>query len=80
MPELKNKTWKESLKSRKYDDHKHCMVCGRAVPSDRDFCTQDCKEKYSKADKKKGKSSTIQIVVLVVVMIITMFVVPRLLG
>ncbi|UYP46351.1 hypothetical protein NEF87_002636 [Candidatus Lokiarchaeum ossiferum] len=80
MPELKNKTWKESLKSRKYDEHKHCMVCGRAVPMDRDFCTQDCKEKYSSADKKKGRSSTIQIVVLVVVMIFTMLVVPRLLG
>ncbi len=80
MPDVKNKSWKDSLKTRRYEEHKHCIVCGRAVPIERDFCTQDCKDSYSKADKKKGKSSKIQIAVLVVVMIFTMLVVPRLLA
>jgi predicted nucleic acid-binding Zn ribbon protein len=79
MPEVKNKSWKDSLKSRKYDEHKHCIVCGRAVPMDRDFCTQECKEKYSSADKKKGRKNWVQIAVLGVVMVVVIFLGPTLL-
>ncbi len=63
-------SWKEALKARKYDEHKHCTICSRAIPMDRDFCSQECKDKYSKADKSKSRKNTIQMVVLGVVMVV----------
>ena len=80
MPEIKGKTWKDSLKTRKYEEHKHCVVCGRAVSQAQDFCSQECKDQYNKADKDKGKKNTIQIVIMVVLVIVMIFVVPRLMG
>ena len=80
MPEIKGKTWKDSLRSRKYEEHKHCVVCARAVPTTQDFCSQECKDSYKKADKDKGKKNTIQIVVMVVLVIVMIFVVPQLMG
>lgn len=68
-------SWKESLKKRKFDEHKHCVICRKAITVDQDFCSQECKDKYSKDDKKKSRSSTLQIVifgVLLVVMLIVM--------
>lgn len=79
MPEIKGKSWKDTLKTRKYEEHKHCMVCGRAVNISQDFCSQECKDKYQKADKSKSKKSTITIIVMVV-MVIAIFFLPRLLG
>ena len=79
MPEIKGKTWKDSLKTRKYEEHKHCIVCGRAVPQTQDFCSQECKDGYKKADKSKSKKNTISIVVMVV-MVIAILIVSRLLG
>lgn len=81
MPDVKkNISWKESLKSRKYEEHKHCVVCGRAVPMEQDFCSAECKDGYTKADKKKGRTNTIQMVVLIAVMVIMIVVVPKLFG
>ena len=76
MAEVSRKSWKKSLKSRAYDEHKHCIVCGKAVPMDQDFCSLDCKDSYSKKDKKKSRGNIIQIAVfgvLIVVMFIIMF-------
>ncbi len=79
MPEIKGKSWKDSLKTRKYEEHKHCIVCGRAIHISQDFCGQECKDQYNKADKKKSKKNTISIVIMVV-MVIAILIVPRLLG
>ncbi|MHA1585302.1 MAG: DUF2116 family Zn-ribbon domain-containing protein [Promethearchaeota archaeon] len=68
-------SWKENLKMRPWGEHKHCLVCQRAIPMDRDFCSQECKDQYNKKDKKKGKKNKIQIIVfgaLIVVMLIVM--------
>ncbi len=80
MPEIKGKTWKDSLKTRKYEEHKHCVVCARAVPTTQDFCSQECKDSYKKTDKDKGKKNTIQIVIMVVLVVVMIFVVPSLMG
>ncbi|MCK5343169.1 MAG: DUF2116 family Zn-ribbon domain-containing protein [Candidatus Heimdallarchaeota archaeon] len=80
MSEIKSKSWKDSLKTRKYGEHKHCVVCGNAINIDRDFCSTDCKEGYTKADKKKSRSSKIQLVVMGVVMVVLLILMPILTG
>lgn len=75
MAENIRKSWKKSLKTRPYEEHKHCLVCGRAVPLDQDFCSLECKDSYGKADKKKSRSNMVQIAVfgvLIVVMFLIM--------
>lgn len=34
-------------------NHKHCQVCGDAIPADERFCTDECREKYEAMIKKK---------------------------
>jgi predicted nucleic acid-binding Zn ribbon protein len=81
MSESKSKSsWKDSLKSRKYEEHKHCVVCGNAILTDRDFCGTTCKESYTKADKKKSRSSKIQLIVMGVVMVVLLVLMPLLTG
>ncbi len=33
--------------------HKHCPVCGRAIPPDEEFCSDECREKMEILAKKK---------------------------
>ena len=33
--------------------HKHCQICGKAVPIEEDFCSEECKEKMEQMVKKK---------------------------
>ena len=33
--------------------HKHCSICGKAVPVDIDFCSDECEEKMQVMVKKK---------------------------
>ena len=80
MSETKSKSWKDSLKVRKYGDHKHCVVCGNAINPNQDFCSTTCKDSYTKADKKKSRSSKIQLVVMGVVMVVLLILMPMLTG
>ncbi|GAB4327651.1 MAG: hypothetical protein Kow0069_34640 [Promethearchaeota archaeon] len=50
--------------------HKHCSVCGRAIPLDREFCSQECADHYRGFEKKKEKRSYMQIVFLVIMMVV----------
>lgn len=27
-------------------DHRHCKVCGKAVPPNKEFCSEECRLKY----------------------------------
>jgi predicted nucleic acid-binding Zn ribbon protein len=69
-----SKSWKTSLKQKKWGEHKHCLVCGKAVNLEQDFDTQECKDKYQKLDKDKNKKGTWQIAMIFVVMIVMMIV------
>ena len=33
--------------------HLHCRICGKAIPSDEDFCSDLCKEKMEAMVKKR---------------------------
>lgn len=76
MAESSKKSWKKALKTRAYEEHKHCIVCGKAIPLDQDFCSLECKDSYSKADKKKSRGNITQIIIFGV-LIVVMFIVFR---
>ncbi|MHA1733666.1 MAG: DUF2116 family Zn-ribbon domain-containing protein [Promethearchaeota archaeon] len=71
--------WKQKLRQ-KIPPHKHCSVCGKSIPLDREFCSQECADKYRGFEKKKGRKSYIQIGFLVVMMVVFMFIFPLFMG
>lgn len=32
--------------------HKHCGVCGKAIPEDKQFCSVKCREVYEQREKR----------------------------
>ena len=68
-------TWKSSLK-KKYDEHRHCPVCGISVPIDKEFCSLECTDKYKGYDKKKKRGNYIQFALIGVMMVVFMFIMP----
>ena len=68
------KNWKSALKSRKWGEHKHCNICGISIPSDEDFCSEECRGKYFKTENSKQSKNKFCMIGTVVVMIV-MFVI-----
>ena len=69
----KKPAWKDAL-NQKWSPHRHCIVCGKAVPPDEDFCAQGCRDKYQTAEKSKSKKNNLQLVLIFGVFIVFMVV------
>ncbi len=52
-------SWKDQIK-KKWGPHGHCPICGKAMPTDKQFCSQTCRDNYLTHEKKKKKKSRIQ--------------------
>gem|GEM_PF-175162 len=37
------------------DPHKHCLVCGKAIPTDKNFCSEKCEGYYEQKVKKQKR-------------------------
>lgn len=33
--------------------HKHCSICGKAIPAEEEYCSENCKERFEAIQKKK---------------------------
>ena len=42
--------------------HKHCPVCGRPIPLNRDFCSRICEEKWKERKKREKRWSLIWLI------------------
>jgi len=60
-------SWKEQIK-KKWGPHLHCIICGKAVPPDKKFCSQACRDNYLVHEKKQKKKGRIQMIFLFVMM------------
>ncbi len=68
-------TWKEQIK-KKWGPHLHCSICGKAIPPDKKFCSQACRDKYiglESKQKKRGRFQMIFLFALMGVMLLFMF-------
>jgi len=36
-------------------DHRHCMTCGKAIPPDKEFCSEECRKKYERVRMKEER-------------------------
>ncbi len=57
-------TWKDQIK-KKWGPHSHCPICGKAMSTDKQFCSQNCGDNYHASQKKQKKKSRIQMLFMV---------------
>jgi len=57
-------------------DHRHCVICGKAIPPDEQVCSPDCREKLElgREREKKSKRMMLIIYVIMIVALIILFV------
>ena len=36
-------------------DHRHCMTCGKAIPPDKEFCSEECRKKYERVRMREER-------------------------
>ncbi|GAH65694.1 unnamed protein product [marine sediment metagenome] len=53
---MSQSTWKDQIK-KKWGPHNHCPICGKAMPTEKQFCSQNCRDNYHGTQKKKKKKS-----------------------
>lgn len=68
---MSQSSWKDQIK-KKWGPHQHCPICGKAMPTDRKFCSQGCKDNYIEQDRKQKKKSRIQCIFLIVMLAVMM--------
>ncbi|MFX1477172.1 MAG: DUF2116 family Zn-ribbon domain-containing protein [Promethearchaeota archaeon] len=74
-------SWKDQIK-KKWGPHSHCPVCGKAMPTDKKFCSQSCKDNLMEHERKKKKKGRLQCIFLVVMLVGMMLflIIPSLMG
>jgi predicted nucleic acid-binding Zn ribbon protein len=68
---MSQSTWKDQIK-KKWGPHSHCPICGKAMPTDKQFCSQSCRDNYHTGQKKQKKKSRIQMLFMVGMMAVLM--------
>jgi predicted nucleic acid-binding Zn ribbon protein len=72
-------SWKDQIK-KKWGPHMHCPVCRKAMPIDKQFCSQPCRDNYFGQQKKGKRKNRIQMIVMFsmlgVLIIFTLFMTP----
>ena len=79
---MSQSSWKDQVK-KKWGPHSHCPICGKAMPTDKKFCSQTCRDNYMNQERKQKKKSRMQcvfMIVMLVVMSLVMFILPLMGG
>lgn len=56
------------------EDHKHCIVCGKANEPDKFFCSPSCEEMFKKQQKKMARSRMLMLALFIVMFVVIMVV------
>ncbi|MGQ9718770.1 MAG: DUF2116 family Zn-ribbon domain-containing protein [Nitrososphaerales archaeon] len=49
--------------------HTHCRVCGKSIPLGKELCSNECREKESKAQRKSKRTGRLYLVFLVILIV-----------
>lgn len=73
---MSKSSWKDQIK-KQWGPHLHCHICGKAIPPDKKFCSQACRDKYlqhEQKQKKRGRYQLIFLIGMMAVMFVMLFV------
>jgi len=48
-------------------DHRHCRICGKAIPPGREFCSDECENVHRRAEARQKRMRNILLILYVVV-------------
>ncbi|MCD6383492.1 MAG: DUF2116 family Zn-ribbon domain-containing protein [Thermoplasmata archaeon] len=60
----------EYRSSARIPPHKHCIVCGKAIPEDERFCSEECEAAFKRMQRAKILNFVYMFILVVVLMII----------
>jgi predicted nucleic acid-binding Zn ribbon protein len=47
-------------------EHIHCRTCGKAIPPDKTFCSEECRQRFADAVRKQRRQAWIMMVIILV--------------
>ena len=63
----------------KLSPHKHCIICGNAIESDRTFCDELCESKYRSAQRRQQLVFVVFLMLMIATFVL-LGILPALLG
>jgi len=61
------------------EDHKHCIVCGKAISSDRFFCSLECEDRFKQQQRRMSRMRRYMMLIFFVLLMLILLL-PRLMG
>ncbi len=55
------------------EDHRHCVVCGKAIEQDKYFCSLSCEDIFKKQRKRMARSRLIMMLIFVALFVLILF-------
>jgi len=52
------------------EDHKHCVVCGRAVAPDKYFCSTECENTFKQRQKQISRSRIFMLIFFIAIFVL----------
>lgn len=59
-------------------DHRHCRICGRAIPPDKEICSEECMQVQAKIEARQKRTRKMLLILYVVIFLV--FLIMLLLG
>jgi predicted nucleic acid-binding Zn ribbon protein len=59
-------------------DHRHCRICGRAIPPDKEICSEECMQVQAKIEARQKHTRKMLLILYVVIFLV--FLIMLLLG
>ncbi|MEM4497488.1 MAG: DUF2116 family Zn-ribbon domain-containing protein [Nitrososphaerota archaeon] len=51
-------------------DHRHCRICGRAIPPDKELCSAECEQVQARAEARQKRMRNIIMIMYVVIFLV----------
>jgi len=51
-------------------DHRHCRICGKAIPPDQEFCSEDCRRAHEGFQRRQRRMRNIFLLVYILIFVI----------
>ncbi len=58
--------------------HKHCLVCGKSMELDGDFCSEKCKHAVAARKKSQTRTTWIMMIIIGIVLVFFWVIMPSL--
>lgn len=51
-------------------DHRHCRICGKAIPPDKELCSTECEQVQAKVEARQKRMRNMVLIMYVVIFLV----------